>query len=114
VNVINSNIGLRSIHFVGEATALFPRSTPTTGSFIFHEDQQRVKLEGSSFKGTEPDEFRYGFDKPLFNSWSGRLSYNPSRNWALPFSSLNTNKGLIHFSGGTAKRKTFFLFLHTK
>jgi|GEM_PF-6735330 len=34
-------LGLRSIHVVGEATALFPRSTPV-GSFIFREDQQKV------------------------------------------------------------------------
>jgi len=39
----DSKIGFRSIHVVGEATALFLRSTPTTGSFIFREDQQRVK-----------------------------------------------------------------------
>jgi hypothetical protein len=44
------------------------------------------KLEGSSFTGREPDEFRYGFDKPRFDSWSGRLSYNPSENWALQVS----------------------------
>ncbi|MCW3106574.1 MAG: hypothetical protein JWQ09_1080, partial [Segetibacter sp.] len=44
------------------------------------------KLEGSSFTGREPDEFRYNFDKPLFNSWSGRVSYNPSKNWALQVS----------------------------
>lgn len=44
------------------------------------------KLEGSSFTGREPDENRYNFDKPLFDSWSGRLSYNPSRNWALQVS----------------------------
>ncbi len=44
------------------------------------------KLEGSSFTGREPDENRYDFDKPLFDSWSGRLSYNPSRNWALQVS----------------------------
>jgi hypothetical protein len=36
----NSKIGFRSIHFVGEAAALFLRSTPTTGSFIFHEDSK--------------------------------------------------------------------------
>lgn len=45
-----------------------------------------LKLEGSSFTGREPDENRYDFDKPLFDSWSGRLSYNPSRNWALQIS----------------------------
>lgn len=44
------------------------------------------KIEGSSFTGKEPDEKRYGFDKPLFNSWSSRLSYNPTQNWALQVS----------------------------
>jgi hypothetical protein len=44
------------------------------------------KLEGSSFTGREPDEHRYGFEKPSFNSWSSRLSYNPSKNWALQVS----------------------------
>jgi hypothetical protein len=46
----------------------------------------QFKLEGSSFTGREPDENRYDFDKPRFNSWSGRLSMNPSRNWALQVS----------------------------
>ncbi len=41
------------------------------------------KLEGSSFTGREPDEDRYNFDKPRFDSWSGRLSFNPSAKWAL-------------------------------
>ena len=41
------------------------------------------KLEASSFTGREPDEIRYNFDKPLFNSWSGRLSFNPTEKWAL-------------------------------
>lgn len=46
----------------------------------------RFKAEGSSFTGREPDEERYGFDKPRFDSWSGRLSFNPSLNWALQVS----------------------------
>lgn len=44
------------------------------------------KIEASSFTGREPDENRYNFDKPLFDSWSGRISYNPSQNWALQVS----------------------------
>jgi hypothetical protein len=44
------------------------------------------KLESSSFTGREPDENRYDFDKPTFDSWSGRLSFNPSKNWALQVS----------------------------
>jgi len=46
----------------------------------------RFKLEGSSFTGREPNEARYDFDKPLFDSWSGRLSYNPTENLALQVS----------------------------
>ena len=46
----------------------------------------KFKLEGSSFTGREPNENRYNFDKPLFDSWSGRVSYNPSDNWALQVS----------------------------
>ena len=46
----------------------------------------KFKLEGSSFTGKEPDEDRYEFDKPRFDSWSGRLSFNPLKNWALQFS----------------------------
>jgi hypothetical protein len=46
----------------------------------------KFKLEGSSFTGREPNEDRYNFDKPRFDSWSGRLSFNPSRNWALQVS----------------------------
>jgi uncharacterized Zn finger protein (UPF0148 family) len=46
----------------------------------------QFKIEGSSFTGREPDENRYDFDKPRFDSWSGRLSYNPTENWALQVS----------------------------
>lgn len=42
-----------------------------------------LKLEASRFTGREPGEARYGFDKPRFDSYSYRLSVNPSANWAL-------------------------------
>ena len=44
---------------------------------------KNVKLEGSIFTGREPDENRYDFDRPRFDSYSGRLSWNPTRNLAL-------------------------------
>jgi hypothetical protein len=50
----------------------------------FRYDQ--FKIEASSFTGREPDENRYDFDKPRFDSWSTRLDYNPSSNWALQVS----------------------------
>ncbi len=45
-----------------------------------------VKLEGSIFTGREPDEERYDFDRPRFDSCSGRISWNPSPNLALQIS----------------------------
>ncbi len=44
------------------------------------------KIEASSFTGREPDENRYDFDQPRFDSWSGRLSYNPNAKWAMQVS----------------------------
>ncbi len=41
-----------------------------------------VKLEGSFFNGREPDEHRTDFDFHRFDSWSARLSWNPSPSWS--------------------------------
>jgi len=41
------------------------------------------KLEGSAFNGREPDQHRWNFDPPRLDSWSGRVSWNPTQNWAL-------------------------------
>ncbi len=46
----------------------------------------KFKGEFSSFTGREPDEHRYNFDKPKFDSYSWRLSFNPSKAWALQVS----------------------------
>lgn len=47
---------------------------------------RNFKLEGSNFTGREPNENRYGFDRPRFDSWSARLSYNPTPELALQVS----------------------------
>jgi Heavy metal binding domain len=44
---------------------------------------RNVKIEGSIFTGREPDENRYDFDRPRFDSYSGRISWNPTKNLAL-------------------------------
>ncbi|HWD40873.1 MAG TPA: FixH family protein [Fimbriimonas sp.] len=41
------------------------------------------KLEGSVFNGQEPGENRYTIGPVALNSASGRLSYNPSKDWSL-------------------------------
>lgn len=53
----------------------------TTG-FVY----DRVKFEVSAFNGTEPDENRWAFDSPKLNSFSGRLSFNPTGKWSLQIS----------------------------
>ncbi len=45
-----------------------------------------AKLEASSFTGREPDEKRLGIDKPLFDSYSYRLSVNPTASLAFQVS----------------------------
>src|SRR6266480_4291897 len=47
---------------------------------------RNVKIEGSIFTGREPDENRYNFDQPRFDSYSGRISWNPTQNLALQVS----------------------------
>ncbi|MEX2363861.1 MAG: hypothetical protein WD597_09560, partial [Balneolaceae bacterium] len=47
---------------------------------------KNIKLDGSVFTGREPDENRYDFDKPRFDSWSARVSYNPTSDLSLQFS----------------------------
>lgn len=44
------------------------------------------KLDGSLFTGREPNEQRYNFDKPKFDSYSYRLTANPSRYLSLQVS----------------------------
>ncbi len=53
-----------------------------TGGFRFN----KFKLESSLFTGREPDEYRYNFDEPRFDSYSARLSYNPTVNLSFQIS----------------------------
>ena len=45
-----------------------------------------LKFEASTFKGEEPDENRYNIDTPRLDSFSGRVSWNPTRDLALQVS----------------------------
>jgi hypothetical protein len=42
-----------------------------------------LKLDGSLFTGREPNEHRYDFDKPTFDSYSYRLTINPCRSLSM-------------------------------
>jgi hypothetical protein len=43
---------------------------------------RKLKIEASWFNGREPDEDRYDFDFRRLDSYSGRVSFNPSENWS--------------------------------
>ena len=53
----------------------------TTGFVI-----DRVKLEASAFNGREPNEQRWSIQLAALDSWSGRASIAPSRNWTAQYS----------------------------
>lgn len=40
------------------------------------------KLEVSQFTGREPDQFRFDFDPPRFDSTAARISWNPDEHWS--------------------------------
>jgi hypothetical protein len=44
------------------------------------------KIEGSVFTGREPDQQRWDFDPARLDSYSARLSWNPTADWALQVS----------------------------
>ncbi len=46
----------------------------------------KFKFEASAFNGTEPDENRWAFDSPKINSFSGRFSFNPTKEWSFQIS----------------------------
>jgi hypothetical protein len=50
-----------------------------TGGFVDGD----WKIEGSAFRGREPDQFRWNFDPFKLDSASTRLSWNPTPDWAL-------------------------------
>ncbi|MGB7069824.1 MAG: sulfocyanin-like copper-binding protein [Pyrinomonadaceae bacterium] len=53
-----------------------------TGGYNFG----KFKIEGSVFNGTEPDENRWSFDRLRLNSFSGRFSFNPTKDLSFQIS----------------------------
>jgi hypothetical protein len=47
---------------------------------------KKVKIEASGFHGAEPDENRWNIDSGPMNSWSTRLWFLPTKNWAVQVS----------------------------
>jgi hypothetical protein len=54
-----------------------------TGGYIWRQ----FKLEASAFNGREPDQYRYDIEVRPLQSYSTRLSWNPTADWSLQASS---------------------------
>jgi hypothetical protein len=46
----------------------------------------KAKIEASAFNGREPNENRWNFDRPRLNSFSGRFSFNPTKDLSFQIS----------------------------
>jgi hypothetical protein len=55
-----------------------------------------VKLEASIFNGREPDENRYDIETDNLDSWSARVSWNPSPRWAAQVSVATLREVELH------------------
>lgn len=66
---------------------------------------RKFKLEGSLFNGREPDENRYNFEFHPFDSYAARLSFAPSKNWAMQISH-GYLKNPEQLEPGTTRRTT--------
>lgn len=64
------------------------------------------KVEGSTFTGREPNEKRYNFDKPKFDSWALRLSHNPGAKWSTQVSHGFIKEPEIFHPGENVNRTT--------
>lgn len=63
-----------------------------------------LKVEGSIFNGSEPDGERYGIESPKLNSYSGRISFNPTDELALQASAARLENP--EHNGNDASRYT--------
>lgn len=53
---------------------------------LIRVDRRRVSLEGSVFRGREPDEHRYDLEMGAPDSWSARAWIRPARGWTVQLS----------------------------
>lgn len=54
-----------------------------TAGYVWHQ----FKLDASAFNGREPDQHRYDIELRPLDSWSARLTWNPTSDWSAQLSS---------------------------
>lgn len=66
----------------------------------------QVQLEGSAFRGAEPDEQRWDIETPKLDSWSLRASWAPSPNWVAQVSHGRLHRPEAQHPGQNEARTT--------
>jgi len=74
-----------------------------------------ARLEASGFHGREPDEHRWGLESGSIDSWSSRLTVNPSQNWSAQYSiarlkspeELNPLQDVLRMTGSVTYNRPF-------
>jgi hypothetical protein len=59
----------------------------------------KMKLEGSIFTGREPNQNRWGLESPTFDSYSGRVTVNPTKDLSIQLSLAELNEPEILHQG---------------
>jgi hypothetical protein len=62
---------------------VFDSTHVSTGVVMVGVDRGPLALEGSWFRGREPDENRYDLEMGRLDSWSARLWFRPGREWTI-------------------------------
>jgi hypothetical protein len=62
---------------------IFDSTHISTGVLTVGMDRGRLSIEGSIFRGREPDEDRYDIDFGSLDSWSARIWYRPGPEWMI-------------------------------
>ena len=62
---------------------IFDSTHITTGVVTMGADRGPFAIEGSVFRGREPDEDRYDVDFGALDSWSARVWFRPASEWAI-------------------------------
>lgn len=65
-----------------------------------------ARIEASGFHGREPDEFRWDIDQGKIDSWSTRLTLEPSKNWSGQYSYARIASPEALFAGENQERMT--------
>jgi hypothetical protein len=65
-----------------------------------------ARIEASGFHGREPDEFRWNIDQGKIDSWSTRLTIDPSRNWSGQYSYARIRSPEALFASEDQERMT--------